>query len=138
MPYRVLTIDDDPATTELLTMILKAQNMEVVASNSGAEGIKILHHFNADVVIVDLIMPGFNGWQVFEEIRRFSNVPIIALSSLDDPATIARALDAGADDYIVKPVVSGILMARLRKLARRMLRHTSGLAPLPLVAPTMR
>lgn len=119
MSFKVLTIDDDPATTELLTLLLKTRGLDAFMANSGEEGIKLIHEISLDVVILDLMMPGMNGWQVCAEVRSFSNVPILILSALDSPGMVASALDAGADDYLVKPVASGVLVAHLNTLTRR-------------------
>jgi DNA-binding response OmpR family regulator len=67
------------------------------------------------------MMPGMDGWQVCSEVRSFSDVPILILSALDSPGMVASALDAGADDYLVKPVPSGVLLAHLNNLVRRAL-----------------
>lgn len=119
MPKTVLTIDDDSAITELLGMLLRTHGYEVITANNGEEGIKVIQEKNPHVVILDLMMPGVDGWQVCKKVREFSNIPIVILSALDDPAMIASALDAGADDYLVKPVSSSILVAHLNRLIRR-------------------
>ena len=119
MPKTVLTIDDDTAITELLAMLLRTHGYEVKTANDGEEGVKAIKRLNPHVVILDLMMPGMDGWQVCKSVREFSNVPIVILSALDDPAMIASALDAGADDYLVKPVSSSILVAHLNRLIRR-------------------
>jgi DNA-binding response OmpR family regulator len=72
-----------------------------------------------DVIILDLMMPGMDGWQVCKQIRSFSTVPIVVFSALDSPGIVASALDAGADDYLVKPVPSGVLISHLNTLTRR-------------------
>ena len=64
-------------------------------------------------------MPDINGWEMCEKIRAFSKIPILVLSAINDPATVAKVLDAGADDFIVKPVPSAVLIARLNMLLRR-------------------
>jgi len=117
--YKVLTIDDDPALTELLTVLLKTHGLDAYMANSGEEGLQMIHKISPDVVILDLMMPEMDGWQVCTAIRTFSNVPILILSALDSPGLIARALDGGADDYLVKPVPSGVLIAHLNNLFRR-------------------
>ena len=117
--YKVLTIDDDPALTELLTVLLKTHGLDAYMANSGEEGLQMIHKISPDVVILDLMMPEMDGWQVCTAIRTFSNVPILILSALDSPGLIARALDGGADDYLVKPVPSGVLIAHLNTLFRR-------------------
>ena len=119
MPKKVLCVDDDPAITELLSMLLQTQGFEVFTANSGEDGIKKIRDKSLHIVILDLMMPGVDGWQVCKEVRKFSNVPIIVLSALNDPEMIARALDAGADDYLVKPISSNVLVAHINRLIRR-------------------
>ena len=117
--FKVLTIDDDPAMTELLTLVLKTHGLDAYMANSGEEGLQMIHKLSPDVVILDLMMPGMDGWQVCTQVRSFSTVPILILSALDSPGLVARALDGGADDYLVKPVPSGVLVAHLNTLVRR-------------------
>ena len=124
MPYtnistNVLIIDDDHAVTDLLIMTLEPQNFEVHTINSGSGGVEMVREINPDVVIVNLLMPGKDGWQVCREIRTFSQVPILILSGLDKPGMVERALDAGADEYLLKPVPTSVLTARLNTLVRR-------------------
>lgn len=119
MPKTILTIDDDSAITELLAMLLRTHGYEVITANNGDEGIKAIQEKNPHIVILDLMMPDVDGWQVCKNVRKFSNVPIVILSAIDDPSMIASALDAGADDYLVKPVSSSILIAHLNRLIRR-------------------
>ncbi len=119
MPYRVLAIDDDAATTELLSLLLGTHGFEVLTANNGQVGVELTRRESPDVVILDLMMPEMDGWQVCKAIRAFSQVPILILSALDNPGKVASALDAGADDYLVKPVPSGTLVARLFNLIRR-------------------
>ena len=119
MTLKVLAIDDDPAMTELLTLLLKTHGFKVLTANTGEDGIAITRQDSPDVIILDLMMPGMDGWQVCKQIRSFNNVPILVFSALDSPGMVASALDAGADDYLVKPVPSGVLIAHLNKLTRR-------------------
>jgi DNA-binding response OmpR family regulator len=117
--YKVLTIDDDAALTELLTLVLKTHGLDAHMANTGEDGVRMTRELSPDVVILDLMMPHMDGWQVCTQIRSFSNVPILILSALDSPGMVAKALDAGADDYLVKPVPSGTLIAHLNTLTRR-------------------
>jgi two-component system OmpR family response regulator len=70
-------------------------------------------------VILDLLMPELDGWEVCEEIRKSTDVPILILSALGSPGSVAQALDVGADDYLIKPVHASLLASRLRTLVRR-------------------
>ena len=72
-----------------------------------------------DVVILDLMMPDMDGWQICKAVREFSQVPIIILSALNDPSMIASVLDAGADDYLTKPTPSRVLIAHVNRLVNR-------------------
>jgi DNA-binding response OmpR family regulator len=119
MNLKVLAIDDDHAMTELLTLLLKTHGFNVVTANTGEDGVSLALKETPDVIILDLMMPGMDGWQVCNQIRTFSIVPILVFSALDSPGMVASALDAGADDYLVKPVPSGVLIAHLTKLTRR-------------------
>ncbi|HEX7619838.1 MAG TPA: response regulator [Anaerolineales bacterium] len=119
MTLKVLAIDDDHAMTELLTLLLKTHGFNVLAANTGEDGVSIALKESPDVIILDLMMPGMDGWHVCNKIRTFSSVPILIFSALDNPGMVASALDAGADDYLVKPVPSGVLIAHLNKLTRR-------------------
>jgi DNA-binding response OmpR family regulator len=119
MPIKVLAIDDDPAMTELLTLLLKPRGFEVITANTGEDGLEMVKKDKPEVVILDLMMPGMDGWKVCAAIRGFSQVPILILSALDSPGMVASGLDAGADDYLIKPVPSGVLTAHLNNLARR-------------------
>ncbi len=119
MTTTVLTIDDDAAITELLAIILRSQGFDVLIANDGEDGIRIIKDRSPQVVILDLMMPGMDGWQVCKALRAFNNIPILILSALDDPAIVASILDTGADDYLVKPVPSAVLVAHINKLCRR-------------------
>jgi DNA-binding response OmpR family regulator len=119
MATTVLSIDDDPAITELLGILLRSHGFEVFTANGGEEGLRLIKEKSPGVIILDLMMPGMDGWQVCKSVREFSNVPILILSAINDPSMVASALDAGADDYLVKPVPSAILVAHLNKLIRR-------------------
>ena len=116
---RILVVDDDPAMTELLTLLLQPSGAFVITARDGLEGLELVREFTPDVVLMDLMMPRMDGWKTCKAIRGFSSVPIIILSALDEPGMVATALDAGADDYLVKPVTSGELMAHIQRLVSR-------------------
>jgi len=116
---KILVIDDDPAMTDLLGLLLTPASAEVITANSGPDGIRLAKEVNPDIITLDLMMPDINGWKVAQMIREFSKVPILILSALDSPGLVAAALDAGADDYLIKPVPSNVLMAHINKLVRR-------------------
>ncbi|MGD2162234.1 MAG: response regulator [Anaerolineales bacterium] len=121
MAVEVLLIDDDPDLATMLRALLRGQDFQIYAEYNGEDGIETCSTAKPDVVILDLLMPGLDGWEVCEKIREFSDVPILILSALGSPGSVARALDAGADDYLIKPVHASLLASRLRTLVRRRL-----------------
>lgn len=115
----VLVIDNDVSLTEILKAGLEPEAFEVHTSHEIEEGINAIHQRNPDVIVLDLHLPEKDGWQVCRDIRAFSKIPILILSVLNNPDGIAQALDEGADDYLIKPVPSGVLIAHLKNLIRR-------------------
>ena len=121
MAVEVLLIDDDPDLSIMLRTLLRGQDFQIQAVFAGEEGIQACRENQPDVVILDILMPEMDGWEVCEHIRDFSEVPILILSALGSPGSVARALDAGADDYLIKPIHASLLASRLRTLVRRSL-----------------
>jgi DNA-binding response OmpR family regulator len=119
MTTKIIVIDDDAAVTDLLSVLLKSQGFEVRATNDSTEGLGLIRDEKFDIVILDLMMPEMDGWEICKEVRSFSQVPIIVLSALNDPSMVASVLDAGADDYLTKPTPSRILIAHINRLIRR-------------------
>lgn len=130
---KVLVIDDDPGMTELLCLLLKPATSEVYVANTGKDGLALMQAYSPDVVILDLMMPEMDGYEVCQSIRTSSKVPILVLSALDMPGMVSKALDAGADDYLIKPVTSSILIAHLNNLLRR---ANSNTRPVVYINPT--
>ncbi len=119
MALNALVINDDPSGSNLLTLLLKGHGINILLAKNDKSGLELLHSMKPDIVIIDLMIPGMNGWQVCKEIRKISNVPILVLSVLNDSGFIASALDAGADDYLVKPVTGSVIIAHINRLVRR-------------------
>lgn len=119
MAIEILLIDDDPDFSIMLRTLLRGRDFQVRSVYTGEDGIEACRDNPPDVVVLDLLMPNIDGWEVCEQIRNFSDVPIIILSALGAPASVARALDAGADDYLIKPVHASLLASRLNALVRR-------------------
>lgn len=134
---KILVIDDDPAMTDLLRLILVSTDAEVVTANSGSEGLRKIKEFSPSIVILDLMMPDMDGWQITSEIRTFSSIPILILSVIDNPGLVARALDAGADDYLIKPAARNILVAHINNLTHRRTTISSDSAPLRVHAGSL-
>lgn len=119
MTTKILVIDDDVAVTDLLSLLLKSQGFEVAATNNSGDGLNMIRETPPDLVVLDLMMPDVDGWEVCKSVRAFSRVPIIILSALNDPSMIASVLDAGADDYLTKPTPSRVLVAHINRLIKR-------------------
>lgn len=116
---RIIVIDDDTAVTDLLSVLLSSHGFDVRVTNNSTEGMGMIREEEFDLVILDLMMPEMDGWEICKEVRSFSQVPIIVLSALNDPSMVASVLDAGADDYLTKPTPSRILVAHINRLTRR-------------------
>ena len=119
MTTKILVIDDDTAVTDLLSVLLRSQGFDVFATNSSSDGLERIREDMPDMVILDLMMPEIDGWEVCRSVRTFSQVPIIVLSALNDPSMVASVLDAGADDYLTKPTPSRVLVAHINRLLKR-------------------
>lgn len=115
---KILVIDDDPASTDLIRLLLAKYPAEIFSTNFPAEGIELAKKHNPDLILLDLWMPEMDGRQVCKAIRQNSQVPILILSALDSTEIIADVLNAGADDYLIKPVSQNILHAYIKKFAR--------------------
>lgn len=116
---KVLAIDDDRSMTDLLATLLRNNGFEVMTANDGMQGLELAKNDPPDLVLLDLRMPGADGWSICHSLRDFSRVPIIILSALAAPQNVASALDAGADDYLVKPVPPAVLLAHINNLTRQ-------------------
>lgn len=119
MTIKIFVIDDDTAVTDLLSVLLNTQGFKVSVTNSSSEGLTQIRENKPDLVILDLMMPEMDGWEVCKAVRAFSDVPIIVLSALNDPSMVASVLDAGADDYLTKPTPSRVLVAHIKRLVDR-------------------
>ncbi len=119
MSTRILVIDDDKVLTDMLKISLEPDSFDVITANSGEEGLTAARQQRPEVIILDLVMPGVNGWQIGKAIREFSRVPILVLTALDKPEVVTSALDEGADDFLIKPVSTEILVAHINNLSRR-------------------
>jgi DNA-binding response OmpR family regulator len=116
---KVLIIDDDVPMTDLMRMMLNRESFDVITANTGEDGIEAVKRYRPDVIVLDLLMPGEDGWHICNRIRKSSQVPILVLSALNMPGLAARVFEAGADEFLIKPVSTGVLVAYLRKLTRR-------------------
>ncbi|MCL6477439.1 MAG: response regulator transcription factor [Peptococcaceae bacterium] len=115
----ILIIDDDPKITALLKRALTFEGYSVNVADCGAEGLNMALAGNPDLVVLDIMMPGMDGWEVCRRIRTERDVPVLMLTARDDVADRVKGLDMGADDYLVKPFALEEFLARVRALLRR-------------------
>lgn len=116
---RVLVVEDDPAIGRLLRRSLTDRGDVVTVATDGASGLAIALREQPEVVLLDLGLPDLSGLEVLTMLRAVSQVPVIVITAQDDDRTVVKALDSGADDYLVKPFGSEQLAARIRAVLRR-------------------
>lgn len=120
---RILVIDDDPDIAKLLTIILKTQGFAIYQAFDGREGLKRVYELHPDLIVLDVMMPEINGWDVCTRIRELSDVPILMLTARSAESDMLRGFVLGADDYLKKPFSKAELEARVRVLLRRKKNH---------------
>ncbi|ANH94003.1 MULTISPECIES: response regulator transcription factor [unclassified Streptomyces] len=127
---RILLIEDDAAVRQGVRLALRHQGHDVCAAATGEEGLEQLGAFRPDVVVLDLMLPGLPGLDVCRRIRDREQVGIIMMTAKGDSVDMIVGLEAGADDYVVKPVQARVLDARIRALLRRLdAPHTGAARP---------
>ncbi|HUW64041.1 MAG TPA: response regulator transcription factor [Spirochaetia bacterium] len=117
--FRILVVDDDPKITAMLKRSLVFEGYTVAVAADGPEGLAAYASFGPHLVVLDIMMPGLDGWEVCREIRSRGDVPILMITAKDEVSDRVKGLDAGADDYLVKPFALEELLARVRALLRR-------------------
>ncbi len=123
---RVLLIEDDPSIREGVDLGLRRRGHDVSAAETGEAGLELMASFHPELVLLDLMLPGINGVQVCRRIRETSQVPIIMLTARGDDFDIVVGLEAGADDYIVKPARTEVIEARIKAVLRRLSEPAGG------------
>ena len=129
----VLVIEDDDRIRLALLLALEDEGYEAHGAATAEEGLRAQRRSPADYVLVDLMLPGIDGFECIRQLRRDDDVPIVVVSARDDTHDIVAALEAGADDYVVKPVAIKELTARLRALRRRARTVTPVEEPVPVL-----
>lgn len=124
---RVLIVDDEPETRKYVGANLRVRGYDVLTAADGREALKLIGEQSVDLVILDITLPGMDGFSVCEALRRQATIPVMMLSARGQERDIVRALDLGADDYLTKPFGADELLARVRAVLRRMRQ----LAPAP-------
>lgn len=121
---KILIIEDEIKTVNFISMALRAKGYKVMSAQTGQSGILNFCTFNPDIILLGLGLPDTDGMKVLEEIRKVSEIPIMIVSSRKSESDIIDALDAGANDYMVKPFSMGEMLARIRVLERYITQET--------------
>ena len=124
---KVLIVDDDKNICDLLRVYLEKEGYSTIISNEGNEAMVKFNSLTPDIVLLDIMLPGMDGWQICKEIRKASDTPIIMLTAKSEIFDKVLGLELGADDYIVKPFDTKEVLARIKAVARR-----SGKLPKPV------
>jgi two-component system, OmpR family, response regulator MprA len=118
-PIRILVVDDEPNITEFLRVGLGYEGYAVTTAADGREGLRLARDEGFDLVVLDVMLPGLDGFEVCRRLRKTSDVPIIMLTAKDEVPDRVTGLDLGADDYLLKPFSFVELLARVRAILRR-------------------
>ena len=116
---RIMIVDDDVNICELVRLYLEKEKYSVVIVNDGLEAVSTFAEVKPDLVVLDIMLPGLDGWQVCREIRKFSETPIIMLTAKGEVFDRVLGLELGADDYVVKPFDTKEIVARIKAVLRR-------------------
>ena len=130
MSARILTIEDDERIRSATRLALEDEGYVVIEAADGEEALDLFAAQPADVVLIDVMLPGIDGFDVCRALRRSSDVPIVMVTARDDTHDVVAGLEAGADDYVTKPFVAKELSARIRALLRRVRPNDAGPAVL--------
>ncbi|MFC2072692.1 response regulator transcription factor [Chloroflexota bacterium] len=115
----ILVVDDEETVRKLLQRILEESGHSVITASNGHEALEKLSQQKIKLVLLDIKMPGLDGFSVLKRLRETSNVPVIMLTATKEPNTVADALSLGADDYVRKPFKQGELLARINTKLKR-------------------
>lgn len=116
---KILVVDDDQNICELLRLYLEKDGYETVVANDGERALQLVQIHNPDLILLDIMLPVLDGWQVCREIRKTSNVPIIMLTAKGETFDKVLGLELGADDYVTKPFETKEVVARIKAVLRR-------------------
>ena len=125
MSNKILTVDDEPRFTRLIEANLTSAGYEVFIALEGQAALDLIVEEQPDLVLLDVMMPGMDGFGVLDRIREFSNIPVIMLTAKGEEADRVEGLNRGADDYVVKPFSATELLARVNAVLRRSSSRTS-------------
>jgi DNA-binding response OmpR family regulator len=120
MSIKILVIDDDPTLLRLLTQYLRESAFKVVEATNGPTGLRMAYSEKPDLVLLDVMLPGMDGWEVCSRLRELTDIPIIMLTAKTSEADKLRGFNLGVDDYVTKPFSFAELVARIQAVIGRM------------------
>lgn len=123
---RILIVDDDRPSLKMTAFLLREEGYTVFTADNGRDALRMIDDRAPDLLILDVMMPGMDGWEVTRQLRRTTNLPIIILSAKGETSDRVFGLDLGADDYLAKPFEPSELLARVRSVMRRAEAFTFG------------
>jgi DNA-binding response OmpR family regulator len=129
---KILIVDDDPDAIALLKIALRKAGMNVLSATNGYDALRKCANEQPDLVLLDIMMPGIDGWETYQRLREISDLPIVVVSALGEKEQIVSGLEEGVDDYISKPFYGPEVVARVRTVLRRAI---SAKPPEVLIAP---
>ncbi|MDD5038340.1 MAG: response regulator transcription factor [Dehalococcoidales bacterium] len=118
--FRVLVVDDEPRIVKFLVLKLKSSGYEVLTAANGLEALEQVQSQEPDLIVLDVVMPGMDGFETLKRVRALSSVAVIILSAKEDNTDKVRGLELGADDYLAKPFSPDELLARIEAVRRRL------------------
>ncbi|MCP3794149.1 response regulator transcription factor [Paenibacillus sp. CH40] len=116
---RVLVVDDDPHIRELVGHFLRMEGLEVVEAVDGLDAMRIFDEIKVDLLVLDIMMPGMDGWELCRKLREQTDLPLLMLTAKGETSQIVKGFALGTDDYLVKPFDPMVLVARVRALLKR-------------------
>lgn len=119
MADKILIIDDDKPTVEMISTLLKKRGFEVYDALCAQSGLRMAYQHHPDLVLLDVVLPDRDGWDICRQLRDLSDMPIIFISARTDKVDVIKGLDMGADDYVTKPFDDDELIARIKARLRR-------------------
>lgn len=119
MKYKILVVDDDRNICELLRLYLEKEGFETVVANDGEQAVEYANKYTPDLILLDIMLPKLDGWQVCRQIRKTLETPIIMLTAKGETFDKILGLELGADDYITKPFDTKEVIARVKAVLRR-------------------
>jgi DNA-binding response OmpR family regulator len=117
--WKVVVVDDDPVVLMILQTVFMREGWSVVTAGNGIDGLRLIREQNPDMVVLDLMLPALNGWEICKILREENTIPILMLTALDQEDHLIKGLQLGADDYVTKPFSPREVLARVQAILRR-------------------